>query len=320
MIRLFIEFRMIWLILGPLFVLFFNLLNYYFNAYSADEFINLGFLGLFKLSNWVSVLISSLLIIFNATLLSSVFNKNDFHDKTIYSTGFTYIVMMSLFHSFYNLNNLLLIQTLLILVFRQLLLLKQQESEDQKYVFNGSFFLGIGICIHSSLILYLIVFLFSIWNIKSFSFRDLIIMLTGIIVPFIFVGGFYFLNNKTISLDFFSALSTWKLIVFDMLFVLIILSFITVIAFASFRSNAIKSTLRLRKMMFPVWGFLFLGLLFGIYDFVFYYQIDRFILMLVTLPILVNYSYINRTFNLFSGILFFIALGYSFFKFFTVLA
>lgn len=293
MIRLFIEFRMVWLILGPLFVLFFNLLNYYFNAYSADEIISLGLFGLFKLSNWVSVFISSIILIFNANLISSVFNKNDFHDKTIYSTGFTYIVIMSLFHSFYNLNNLLLIQTLLILVFRQLLLLKQQENEDQKYVFNGSLFLGIGICIHSSLILYLIVFVFSIWNIKSFSFRDLIIIFTGLIVPFIFVGGYYFLNDKTITLDFFSVLTRWKLVVFDMLFVLIIFSFITVIAFASFRSNAIKSTLRLRKMMFPVWGFLFLGFLLGVYDFVVYYQIERFILMLVTLPILVNYSYIN---------------------------
>jgi hypothetical protein len=92
------------------------------------------------------------------------------------------------------------------------------------------------------------------------------------------------------------------------------------LAFVSFRSNVIKSTLRLRKMMLPVWGFLFIGFLFGLYELLFFFQIERFILMLVTLPILVNYSFINRTFNLFSGILFFIALGYSFFKFFTVLS
>jgi hypothetical protein len=203
-------------------------------------------------------------------------------------------------------------------VFRQLLLIKQQE-DDLKYVFNGSLFIGIGICIHPPFMLYLFIFIVSVWNLKSFNIRDLLIMMVGVALPFLYVGGFYFLNDKTIIIDLFNALSKWKIVAFDFLFVLIIISFITLLAIVSIRSNFIKSTLRLRKMMLPVWGFLIIGFLFGLYDFILYFQIDRFVLMLVTLPILINYSYINRTFNLFSGILFFIALGYSFIKFFTVL-
>lgn len=319
MIRFFIEFRLVWLVLGPIFIILFNLLNLYFNAYEITETLNLGLFGSYKLSSWLSVLVSGVLTLINANLLSSVFNKNDFHDKTIYSTGFTYVVLMSLFHSFYDLNTVLVVQSLLVLVFRQILLIKQQD-EDRKYIFNGSLFLGIGICIHPPLVLYLLIFIVSVWNLKSFSIRDFLIMTTGLLLPLIYVGGFYFLNNKIIVLDLFNALSKWKLVVFDFLFVMIIISFIFLLAFVSFRSNVIKSTLRLRKMMLPVWGFLILGFLFGLYELIFFFQIERFAFMLVTLPILINYSYINRTFNLFSGILFFIALGYSFFKFFTVLS
>jgi hypothetical protein len=90
-------------------------------------------------------------------------------------------------------------------------------------------------------------------------------------------------------------------------------------ALVSFRSSAVKSTLRLRKMMLPLILFFAVGLALGLYDFVLFFQMDRFLLVLVTLPFFINYAFVNRTYSLFAGILFIMALGYSFIKFFTVL-
>jgi hypothetical protein len=72
-------------------------------------------------------------------------------------------------------------------------------------------------------------------------------------------------------------------------------------------------------MMLPLVLFFAVGLLLGFYDFIFFFQTERLLLILVTLPFFINYAFINRTYSLFAGILFIMALGYSFIKFFTVL-
>jgi hypothetical protein len=104
-----------------------------------------------------------------------------------------------------------------------------------------------------------------------------------------------------------------------MLFTLINISFLFLIALVSYRSSTVKSTLRLRKMMLPLILFFVFGLAFGIYDFIFFFQTERLLLMLTTLPFFISYAFVNRSYSLFAGILFIMGLGYSFIKFFTVL-
>lgn len=161
-------------------------------------------------------------------------------------------------------------------------------------------------------------FFIAIGNLKVIQFRDLLLIFVGLFIPFIYIGSYYFLNEEVIVIDVFNPPTKWKLIVFDLLFVLIVLTFLFLIALVSLRSNAIKSTLRLRKMMVPVWGFFICAFLLGVYDLLFFGQIDRFSLLLVSLPFFINYAFINRNYRLFAGILFFIALGYSLAKFFTI--
>ena len=45
---------------------------------------------------------------------------------------------------------------------------------------------------------------------------------------------------------------------------------------------------------------------FNNYDFIFFFQTERLLLILVTLPFFINYAFINRTYSLFAGILFII--------------
>jgi hypothetical protein len=318
MIRFFVEYRLTWLISAPLLVLIFNALNLVTGAYSISPIIDLGLLGTIEIAQEYSVLFSSLLILLNGFNITRIYNENDFFDKNIYSSGFLYLVLMSFYHSFYHLNTLLIFQSLLIIVVREILLIQQQEG-DQKHVFNGAFLLGVSACIHPSSVLYFPVFLVAIWSLKSFQTKDFLLIIVGVFLPFVYVGSYYFLNDKIIIIDLLSSPTKWKIIVFDMLFTLINSSFLFIIALVSFRSSAIKSTLRLRKMMLPLILFFAVGLALGLYDFIFFFQMDRLLLVLVALPYFLNYAFINRTYTLFAGILFIMALGYSFIKFFTVL-
>jgi hypothetical protein len=203
-------------------------------------------------------------------------------------------------------------------VIREVLLIQHQEG-DQKHVFNGAFLLGVSMCIHPPSSLYILTFLVAIWSLKSFQAKDFLLILIGAFLPFMYVGSYYFLNDKIILIDLFNSPTNWKIVVFDMLFTFINISFLFLIALVSYRSSAVKSTLRLRKMMLPLVLFFAVGLLLGIYDFIFFFQTERLLLILVTLPFFINYAFINRTYSLFAGILFIMALGYSFIKFFTVL-
>lgn len=318
MIRFFVEYRLSWLVSAPLLVLIFNVLNFSTGAYLVPGNFNLGLLGTITIAPVYSVIFSALLILLNGFNLTRIFNENDFFDKNIYSSGFLYIVLMSFFHSFYHLNVLLLVQTLLIVVVREILQIQQQDG-DQKHVFNGAFLLGVSVCIHPPSAIYLLGFLVAIWSLKSFQFKDFLLILTGVFLPIMYMGSYYFLQEKKIVIDLLTSPTNWKIVVFDMLFTLINCSFLFLIALVSYRSSAIKSTLRLRKMMLPLILFFVFGLILGVYDFIFYFQTERLCLILTTLPFLINYAFINRTYSLFAGILFIMGLGYSFIKFFTVL-
>jgi hypothetical protein len=318
MIRFFVDYRLSWLISAPVLVLVYNLLNITTGVYSIPSTLNLGLFGNVDISSGYSVLLSSLLILVNAFNVTRIFNENDFYEKNIYSSGFLYLVLMSFYHSFYHLSSVLIIQTLLITVIREILLIQHQDG-DQKHIFNGAFLLGLSACLHPPSSLYLFAFLVSIWSLKSFLTKDFLLILVGAFLPLIYIGSYYFLNDQVILIELFGSPTNWRVVIFDMLFTLINGSFLFIIAVVSYRSSAVKSTLRLRKMMLPLLLFFLVGLTLGLYDFVFFFQMDRLLLVLVTLPFFINYSFINRTYSLFAGILFIMALGYSFIKFFTVL-
>ncbi|MBM3452696.1 MAG: hypothetical protein FJX84_06100 [Bacteroidetes bacterium] len=318
MIRFFVEYRLPWLIGAPLLVLILNLLNYSTGVYFIPTNINLGLFGFLNIYPTFSVLFSSFLILFNGFTISRIFNENDFFDKNIYSTGFLYIILMSFFHSFYYLNSFLIVQSLLIIVIREVLQIQRQEFV-QKHIFNGAFLLGISVCIHPPTALYILAFWLAVWSIKSFETKDILLVSTGIFLPFLYVGSYYFLNDKIINIDFFGKTSDWKIVLFDMMFVIVNTLFLLMLGFVSYLSNSIKSSPRLRKMMLSLILFFIVGVALGLYDFIFFFQMERFILILIAMPFFVNYGFINRMYSLFVGILFIMALGYSFIKFFTIL-
>ena len=319
MIRFFVDYRIIWFFLGPFLILLFHFFNFLTGSLTIPDQMNLGLFGdTTAFSPFLSRFCAGILVLLNALNLTRIFNENEFYDKNIYSTGFLYCVLMSLFHCFYYLGPILIVHTLLIASIREVLLIKQQEG-DQKHVFNGALLLGISCCVHPPSTIYVLPFFVAIWNLKVIQLRDILLTFVGLLIPFLYVGSYYFLNEKVIIIDLFNAPTKWGIIVFDLLFVLIVLTLLFLIAAVSLRANSIKSTLRLRKMMVPVWGFFIFGALLGGYDLFFFGQIDRFSLVLFSLPIFINYALISKNYRLFAGILFFIALSYSLLKFFTVL-
>jgi hypothetical protein len=77
-----------------------------------------------------------------------------------------------------------------------------------------------------------------------------------------------------------------------------------------------KSSIRLKKLVRILWLLVVLGILFGLADFIFFRQIERFSFLMIPLSFFLTFSFSNKTFGLMATVLFYLTLLYSLINFF----
>jgi hypothetical protein len=185
MIRLFLENRIGVLLLLPVIITIYFLLNYKTGYYLPSIEVNLGLWNNVRLDAKFFSLISSFLILVNAVGLNILFNINEFFEKNTYIVSLLYVVTMSFYHSFYSLNGSLIAQAFLILMLYQFFNLKQ-NVDGRSQVFNGSLFAGIAATFFPPLLISLPFVLVMIWIIRPFYFREMLLSIFGFGTPIIF--------------------------------------------------------------------------------------------------------------------------------------
>jgi hypothetical protein len=315
MIRLFLENRVGALLTLPFFIGFYILLNSQLPYYQIVNETNLGFWSsAFSEPIWLNMLLGGLLILTNSIGLNWIFNSHEFLDRNSYIVSLLYVVTMSFYHSFYCIDGLLIAQTFIILMLSQFFRLKQ-NMDGRKNVFNGFLFAGIAATFHPFMIFTFPILFAMTLIIRSFSFREFFLALGGFLIPLIYALVYQWYFDNELSFQILKNSSNFQLQT-DFLVTLIFFGILLALGTFSLRTRMQKSSIRLKKQIQIIWLLVFVSISFGVVDYIYFHQIERFSLLLIPLSILLTYSFLHKSYGIISSIVFYLTIIYSVVKFF----
>ena len=316
MVKLFLSNRSIVQFLLPMVIGIYILLNFTTNYYTYSDTANFGFWGnKILVKPLFSQIIASIIVLSNAVGINAIFNWNQFLERNSFMPSLLYIVLLSSYHSFYQVDGLLISHVFLILTLYQLYFLRQNE-DGRRTVFNASFFAGIAATFHPPLIGILPIIFFMIWCIRPFVFREIFLSTMGFVVPLIYAGFYLIYTGSTIDLTLIKTSTNYERLQFDFLVTFGIFICSLLLSLVSIQAHIKKSSLRLKKMTRMLWWFVLAGLIIGILDLYFFKQIQRFSLIIIPFSFFLTFSFSHKTLSFVAIGLFYVTLSYSILKFF----
>lgn len=317
MIKLFSKNIVFVLALLPLIILINILLENYYPTFnnSGEHLTNLWGIEFNELPLIVNKLIVVCFLTLNAVLINFSFNQHDFFERPTYLPSLIYVLLATFFPFSVSVNGELFAQTFIILSINQLFKITKQTEDIRSNVFNASFLIGVAGTFNPIYIYFLLIVFIFLIRLRPFVFREFLLGLIGIIIPFMFL--WFFNQDFYTSLVFFDAtLNYEKLALILLLFpnALVLLLFIFSYRFILIRFT--KSSIRFKRLMNIVLLILILissivGLLFSIYETYYYFSVGIFVL-----AILLPYSYLDAKTKLFSTLLFYGLIAFTVIKFF----
>jgi hypothetical protein len=305
MIKLFLGNQLLVLLFLPLVVVGFAILNYFTNYFEVLPVIDLGFWG--KHSFYaVNTLyfFTGFLVFINAILANYLFNKNEFHDKNTYIISLFYIVLMSFFHSAYQLDGILIAHFFLIIALFQMFRL-ENNVDGRKWCFNTGLFIGIAGTFHPPLLSILPFLWMMISRIRPFVFREFLLSTLGFLLPLIYVFVYISFNKNLIWSDYINVKigSLQSNMVFW-----IMVAFFAVIAFVSlitisYKSN--KSSLRFKKLIAILRILMIISILLGIVEFSVWKHFEWFSFFVIPLSFFMPFLFFSKSSTLVGNLLFY---------------
>lgn len=315
-IKLFVGNRPIVLLLLPLVVGALVALNQFSNYYTYSEFTNLGMWGSsFRFPSWLTISFGPLIVLTNSVLLSRLFNSNSLLDRNTYITSLLYVIYFGFYHSFYQADGLLVAHILLIGSLYQLFKL-HQNTDGRKNVFNTGFMVGLAATFHPASLFFLPFVYFSILVIRQFIFRELLLLLSGFLVPIIYGSIYWSYSGKEIDLQLLTNATNYEKIQIDFLVTASLFAISVIISFFALRHQSQKTGIRIKKLNRILLWITISCLILGLYDFIYFRQIERFSLTIIPLSIFLTFAFTSKSYFLIAKALFFIVLMYSVLKLF----
>jgi hypothetical protein len=314
MIRLFLENRIGVLLLLPVIITIYFLLNYQTGYYLPSVEVNLGLLNIKTLDVTIFSLISAFLIFVNAVGLNILININEFFEKNAYIVSLLYVVTMSFYHSFYSLNGSLIAHSFLILMLYQFFKLKQ-NVDGRAHVFNGALFAGVAATFFPPLLISLPFIITMILIIRPFYLREMLLCIFGFVTPVFFALVYIWSYKSVIDWMILDDKSNTQLQT-DFIVSMVVFTVLLTLSIFSLSARLQKSSIRLKKQIQIIWVLIFLAIFLGVVDFLFFKQIERFSLLMIPLSILLSYSFYHKNYGIVSTVVFYLTMLYSVLKFF----
>lgn len=318
MVKIFIGNRSGVLLLLPILVVIYAVLNVYFDYHSSSPVSGFGFYGeMLREGSLISQILAPLLILLNALLLNGIFNRNGFMEKNNYLPSLLYIVGKSYFHSYYFINGFGLAETCMILAFLQVFKL-DQNSDGRKAVFNAAFFAGLAASFYPVLLMFVPFLFLIVWILRPFVFRESALLAVGFMIPLIYAGCYSTVFGVPISGHSFTGFPTeWK---FPDLYVigggLLLLTFASV---SPLSQKLGQSSIRLKKL-FRVLGWLILFyVLLSVFEFLALRKLSAPSFIVGWLAFFVTYGFGMKQVRQFPAFIFYLLLIFSVGKFFIPL-
>lgn len=172
---------------------------YFFNAFPVDM-ANDGVLSLWAKdwfgNGYVAAGIISILIVFlQAILLNTLVNKYRLFREVTLFPGLFYILIVSAVQDFLPLSSILLGNTFLILAIYNLLsIFKAKKCADG--IFNTGFWIGTAALFYNAFTFFLFLGLIGLFVLRTFKLKEVLMLFSGYVLPFIFASTYYFWNDQ----------------------------------------------------------------------------------------------------------------------------
>ena len=142
----------------------------------------------------ICAFISILLLVFEALLINYILTENDLIPHNSYMTAFIFIIITGLFNDLIILNPVVF-SNLFIIAAIWLFLRLYEETEAYAIVFN----IGTLVSVASMFYFPSVIFIVLIWVgfiiYRIFSWREWLISIIGLALPYLFLGTYYFWND-----------------------------------------------------------------------------------------------------------------------------
>jgi len=202
------------------------------------------------------------LLITEALLLNHMLSKNDLIPKNSYLGAYIFIIISSLFSDIILLNPVLIINIFIITAIGMFLPV-YEKHEAYATVFNIGTIISVASMFYFPSFILIVLIWVGFIIFRIFSWREWFISILGLILPYIFLGTFYFWNDCFESKleSYKNALSLISFHDFHLsLYVIIIVSFLGIILLLSLFKFIVtigEKQIRIRKYLsFIIWFFL----------------------------------------------------------------
>lgn len=305
MIRLFLGNQLLVLFFLPFIVVGFAVLNYFTNYFEVLPMLDLGLWGKhsFYAINTLYI-ITGILVFVNALLANYLFNKNEFNDKNTYIVSLFYVVLISFFHSSYQIDGILIAHFFLIIAFFQMFRL-ENNVDGRKWCFNTGLFLGIAGTFHPPLLGILPFIWIMISRIRPFVFREILLTTIGFLLPLIYAYLYISFNKNLIWSDFINIKSgrLQSNMVFWIVFVFFsLIAFVSLITI-SYKSS--KSSLRFKKLISILNVVMIVSIILGIIEFSGWGHFEWFSYFALPLSFFMPFLFFNKSSSLVGKLLFY---------------
>jgi hypothetical protein len=168
--------------------------------------------GISTMPVFIQTLISIILVSLGAIYLNYVTTKHDVIFQHSYLPALMYVILMSFHKEAIQFHPLLVSNILVIRVLDKTFSLFKNDSPVSP-IFDGSFLLAIATLIYFPAILFFLLFLYSIYNLRSFNFKEIMIAVVGFTLPFFFLAVYGFWSDTLVSStrNFFAGFTIHKI-------------------------------------------------------------------------------------------------------------
>lgn len=287
------------------------ILNLWSGYYEYAPTTNLGIWGNdFSFPQWLTLTLGPVMVLVNALLLNSLFNRNDFIDRNTYITSLIYIAYFSFYHAFYQMDGLSISHFLLILTLFEIFKLAQNEKGN-KAVFNAGFLVGLAATFHPAILLFVPFLYFMVIVLRPVILREFCLMLIGFCVPLIYAFVYSMFYKNEISMRLIKTSTEYTKIQIDFLVTAGLFLLTILVSFLSLNKQSQKTSIRAKKLMRALFIFSSFCILLGSLGYIFYGQIERFSLLFIPVSFFLTFGLQSKTYQWLSSSLVYLMLIYS---------
>lgn len=211
----------------------------------------------FVLNEYFLTIVAFVIVLLSGLFVNQVATENGLTGRISVLPLFLFILLASSLLGFTNANQFVLVNLLLILIFRLLFSIPNTDNQIP-VIFNASFLLGISSLFYSQLLILLLLIWVSLIIHRSNNWRNYSASIIGLALPYLFLFTWYFWNDQTnlftaIWSDLFTISPVWNMAygIMDIIisFVLLILVFFS---FINAVSSLTEKSINLRRNLIIV--------------------------------------------------------------------